>query len=132
MLNITGTIPKVCYEPEVIIACILTNLIPIVLVLLLRLRQVCSHPSLIQEDGIGYFDAGEGGGEREEHARQAELVRAEQLLGKSFVERMQAMFRQAMLDRIAAEKQVSRVATNNQIQTHTCPVCQCRPGRRRC
>lgn len=30
-----------------------------VLVLLLRLRQICSHPSLIQEDGVAYIGSDE-------------------------------------------------------------------------
>lgn len=72
------------------------------LVLLLRLRQICSHPSLIQEDGVRYaaFDNEEAG------AKHTELTRAERIMGTEFVKRMQEKFKKVMLDRIAAEKEV--------------------------
>lgn len=73
------------------------------LVLLLRLRQICSHPSLIQEEGVAFIaDDNEEAG-----AKHTELVRAERILGVEFVRRMRAKYKQVMLDRIAAEKAVS-------------------------
>lgn len=74
-----------------------------VLVLLLRLRQICSHPSLIQEDGVTYIDSGN----QEAGEKHTELVRAERLMGNDFVQRITAKFKQVMLDRMAAEKAVS-------------------------
>lgn len=74
-----------------------------VLVLLLRLRQICSHPSLIQEDGVTYID----GSSQEAGEKHTEIVRAERLMGKDFVQCIRAKFKQVMLDRMAAEKAVS-------------------------
>ena len=48
-------------------------------------------------DGVNQADASQ---------KNADLARAERILGLGFVERMQAKFRQVMLDRIAAEKAV--------------------------
>ena len=63
---------------------------------------MCSHPSLIQEEGVAYIDAGH----EEPNEKRTELARAERILGTDFVQRMRAKFRQVMLDRIAAEKAV--------------------------
>ena len=79
---------------------LITHLTCSVLVLLLRLRQVCAHPSLIQEEGVASID------EHQADTKNTDLARAERVVGLEFVRRMQAKFRQIMLARIAAEKAV--------------------------
>lgn len=74
-----------------------------VLVLLLRLRQVCSHPSLIQENGLAYIRPGE---EADRSNRNAELLRAVETIGSGFVERVREKYRQIAMERMEAEKQV--------------------------
>ncbi|KIP09902.1 hypothetical protein PHLGIDRAFT_101971 [Phlebiopsis gigantea 11061_1 CR5-6] len=92
-----------------------------VLVLLLRLRQVCSHPSLIQEEGeeegVAYVDPGQ----EDISQKTVELARAERLLGLEFVQRMQAKFRQITLERIAAEKASAEATLEG--DDIECPVC---------
>lgn len=73
------------------------------LVLLLRLRQVCSHPSLIQENALAYIRPGE---EAVTSNRNAELLRAVEIAGSGFVERVRDKFREIALSRMAAEKAV--------------------------
>ncbi|KAJ3514867.1 hypothetical protein NLJ89_g2121 [Agrocybe chaxingu] len=90
-----------------------------VLVLLLRLRQVCSHPSLIQEDGRAFVGPGEAG-EESVHAEPAtELTRARNFVGPDFVKRMKDKFKQEALERLAAEK-LSADAT---IEEEECAIC---------
>ncbi|KAF8647982.1 hypothetical protein AX16_006412, partial [Volvariella volvacea WC 439] len=88
-----------------------------VLVLLLRLRQICSHPALIQEGADAFIDPNDT-----DHtsARLAdELRRAAQLVSTEFVQRMKSKLRTTMLNRIAAEKE-SADAT---IDEEECPIC---------
>ncbi|CAA7263247.1 unnamed protein product [Cyclocybe aegerita] len=90
-----------------------------VLVLLLRLRQVCSHPSLIQEGGQAFVAPGEAG-EESVHAEPAtELTRACSSVGPDFVKRMKEKFKQEALDRLEAEK-LSADAT---IEEEECAIC---------
>lgn len=70
--------------------------------MLLRLRQICSHPSLIQEAGVAYIDTND----REKAAKPSELARAERVLGTDCVQRMKTKLREVMLEQIAAEKAV--------------------------
>lgn len=75
-----------------------------VLVLLLRLRQICSHPSLIQEDGVAFVRPDEA------HVKPefaTELTRARRLVSSEFVDKMVTKFKQQALTRMQAEKQVS-------------------------
>ncbi|EKM56552.1 uncharacterized protein PHACADRAFT_207772 [Phanerochaete carnosa HHB-10118-sp] len=88
-----------------------------VLVLLLRLRQICSHPSLIQEEGVAFV----ANDDEETGAKYTELVRAERIMGAEFVSRMQAKFKQAMLDRMAAEKASADATLEG--DDFECPVC---------
>ena len=74
-----------------------------VLVLLLRLRQICSHPSLIQEDGVAFVDPNEADVKPE---FATELTRARRLVSPEFVDKMKEKFKQAALARIQAEKEV--------------------------
>ncbi|GBE87557.1 hypothetical protein SCP_1102340 [Sparassis crispa] len=89
-----------------------------VLVLLLRLRQCCSHPSLIQEkDDAAFITAAEFNDKH--YNRRYELSRAAQLVSPQFVEKMKAKFKQTVLQRMEAEKQ-SADAT---IEGEECPIC---------
>jgi SNF2 family DNA or RNA helicase len=79
---------------------ILTSLF-IVLVMLLRLRQICSHPALVQEEGTEVV--------LDVHADEdltPELVKARRVLGSGFVAKMQHKMKTRALERIAAEKEV--------------------------
>lgn len=74
-----------------------------VLVLLLRLRQLCSHPALIQENGT-YFLAPDEVDDPEEY--RDELSRARAIMPAGFVNKMKDKFKEAALRRIEAEKEV--------------------------
>ncbi|PPQ82538.1 hypothetical protein CVT25_007147 [Psilocybe cyanescens] len=87
-----------------------------VLVLLLRLRQVCSHPSLIQEDGVAFVNPDEADVKPE---FSTELTRARRLVSPEFVAKMKERFLQDALARIEAEKN-SADAT---IEEEDCPIC---------
>jgi SNF2 family DNA or RNA helicase len=78
----------------------------IVLVLLLRLRQICGHPSLIQEDGVSYIAPDELDDDKQPEVRE-ELSRARQLVSPEFVTKIRETLKQKALLRIAAEKEVS-------------------------
>lgn len=76
-----------------------------VLVLLLRLRQVCSHPCLIQEGGGAYLAPDEVD-DNIKPELATELTRARRLVSAEFVRMMQEKFKQAMQTRMQAEKEV--------------------------
>jgi SNF2 family DNA or RNA helicase len=79
-----------------------------VLVLLLRLRQICSHPSLVAEDADAYAQPHEADEDfRIEFAN--ELTRAARLVSEDFVAKMKARFYREALARIEAEKSVRYV-----------------------
>jgi hypothetical protein len=82
-----------------------------VLVLLLRLRQICAHPSLIQEDGVSYIAPDELDDEDRRPDAREELARARQLVSPEFVTKIKETLKQQALLRIAAEKMV-RLARN--------------------
>ncbi|OSX63442.1 hypothetical protein POSPLADRAFT_1045766 [Postia placenta MAD-698-R-SB12] len=87
------------------------------LVLLLRLRQVCSHPCLIQEHNAAFIaaaDLNDGN-----HDKRYELSRARQLVSDEFVESIQTKMKNIALQRIEAEKE-SPDAT---IDDEECPIC---------
>ncbi|KAL0958396.1 hypothetical protein HGRIS_000537 [Hohenbuehelia grisea] len=88
-----------------------------VLVLLLRLRQICSHPSLIQEDGSAFVHPDELDNDKAE-VRQ-ELSRARYLVSIEFVAKVKTQFKEAALKRIEAEKE-SADAT---VEDEECPIC---------
>lgn len=77
--------------------------------LLLRLRQLCSHPSLIQEGGTAFVGADEA--TDGPHDKHSELTRAAQLVSMEFVEKMKHKFKQIVLERMAAEKEVRETST---------------------
>ncbi|KAK0480890.1 SNF2 family N-terminal domain-containing protein [Armillaria novae-zelandiae] len=87
-----------------------------VLVLLLRLRQLCSHPSLIQEDGVAYIQPEED----EDNWRlevKEELLRARKLLGGEFVCRLKRRFMEATQRRMEAEK------ADTEAEVEECSIC---------
>lgn len=71
--------------------------------MLLRLRQVCSHPALIQEtsEALVAADQLDGG-----HDLKAELARAVRLVSSDFVTKLKAKYFQCAMARIQAEKEV--------------------------
>ncbi|KAJ7721949.1 SNF2 superfamily protein [Mycena maculata] len=87
-----------------------------VLVMLLRLRQLCSHPALIQENG-SYFLAADEADEPEEY--RDDLARARAVMTPDFVKKMKEKFKEAALRRIEAEKE-SADAT---VEQDDCPIC---------
>jgi SNF2 family DNA or RNA helicase len=84
-------------------------------VLLLRLRQLCSHPCLIQEGGDASIRPEN---ETVKYQSQTELDRATILAGEEFVSTMKAKFKAIALERMAAE-QASYEAV---IDAEDCPV----------
>lgn len=84
--------------------------------LLLRLRQLCSHPCLIQEGGDAFLRPGED--VTVKHEVQTELDRATILAGREFVAVMKGKLKSVVLQRIAAEKASPDAA----IEEEECPV----------
>ncbi|KAF9003233.1 SNF2 family N-terminal domain-containing protein [Cyathus striatus] len=86
-----------------------------VLVLLLRLRQICSHPSLIQEEGM---DSAESNGLTIDPVK--EQTRASTLVSPQFVEKVKRKFLETHEARILSEKESSRDAV---VEDDECPIC---------
>ncbi|KAJ6499605.1 SNF2 superfamily protein [Mycena vitilis] len=86
-----------------------------VLVLLLRLRQLCSHPALIQENGT-HFLAPDEVDDPEEF--RADLSRA-RAMDPKFVKKMKEKFKEEMLRRMQAEKESQDAAAD----VEDCPIC---------
>lgn len=78
-----------------------------VLVLLLRLRQVCSHPSLIQEDGAvaAFIAPDEDDTDWRPEVREV-LAKARSELGAAWVAKMRTKFKTQAKERMQAEKEV--------------------------
>jgi SNF2 family DNA or RNA helicase len=74
-----------------------------VLVLLLRLRQICSHPALIQEGETALVTPDEMDESIATEIRD-ELSRARNLVGSEFVAKMKFKLKETALRRIEAEK----------------------------
>ncbi|KAF9256614.1 hypothetical protein L218DRAFT_881400, partial [Marasmius fiardii PR-910] len=89
-----------------------------VLVLLLRLRQICSHPCLIQEDGGAFIMPDEIEHESRPEVRK-ELARARDLVSQAFVIKLKERFIHEALERIQAEKECAEEATVDE----ECPIC---------
>lgn len=87
-----------------------------VLVMLLRLRQVCSHPALIQETSEALVAADQLDGE---HDLKAELARAVRLVSSDFVTKLKAKYFQCALARIQAEKESLDATADGE----ECPIC---------
>lgn len=77
-----------------------------VLVMLLRLRQICSHASLVQEDGRAFVIGDEEDDENLDGDAKAELARARKEVSLDFVARMKHKLREIMVERVKAEKEV--------------------------
>ncbi|EPQ53423.1 hypothetical protein GLOTRDRAFT_139677 [Gloeophyllum trabeum ATCC 11539] len=90
-----------------------------VLVMLLRLRQICSHPALIYEEGEAYSDPGDEDDSTVRPEAKTELARAAQLISPDFVARMRFKFKQAALHRMQAEKESADATVDDE----ECPVC---------
>ena len=82
---------------QISISELLTGLL--VFATLLRLRQICVHPILIQEqaDEDGYIHGDEEG------YIERELARAKRLVSEDFVTRMKKKFKEIADERVAAE-----------------------------
>ncbi|KAJ6631188.1 SNF2 family N-terminal domain-containing protein [Mycena sp. CBHHK59/15] len=87
-----------------------------VLVLLLRLRQLCSHPSLIQENGVSFLAPDEVDDPEEHHD---ELSRARAVMSPEFVRKMREKFKEIALKRIQAEKESPDAVADEE----DCPIC---------
>ncbi|KAF8577549.1 hypothetical protein K439DRAFT_547840 [Ramaria rubella] len=97
-----------------------------VLVMLLRLRQVCNHPQLIAGDEWDEHgervveDVDEDGAQlRVAMSPAEELQRAERLIGVAFVEQVKAKLRTQAQTRIRAEAQ----GTGVEEEDTDCPIC---------
>ncbi|KAJ8073759.1 hypothetical protein PM082_012037 [Marasmius tenuissimus] len=88
-----------------------------VLVLLLRLRQICSHPCLIQEQGGAFVMPDEVESETRPEVRR-ELARARDLVSPAFVVKMKERFKDEALQRIQAEKESAEATVEEE-----CPIC---------
>ncbi|KAG6855888.1 hypothetical protein H0H87_009686, partial [Tephrocybe sp. NHM501043] len=88
-----------------------------VLVLLLRLRQICSHPSLIQEGGSGLTSPNEA--EEDGSSFNGELARARKLVSTEFVTKMKATFKASALQRMEVERNSVDVSAEDE----ECPIC---------
>ncbi|KAL1744579.1 SNF2 family N-terminal domain-containing protein [Schizophyllum fasciatum] len=88
-----------------------------VLVLLLRLRQCCVHPCLIQEDMNAFVSAFEAAVQDPEIA--TELNRALRREGAEFVQKVKDSRKEVVRARMAAEKE-SEDAT---VEQEECPIC---------
>lgn len=69
--------------------------------LLLRLRQICSHPCLIQEHGDAIIEDN-----FEDKNISPDLARAVRVMGSNFVTNMRSKMKEVALARLAAEKEV--------------------------
>ncbi|KAI5120898.1 hypothetical protein M0805_002998 [Coniferiporia weirii] len=87
-----------------------------VLVLLLRLRQVCSHTSLITEqDGVIIDEDLENSGVD----KRDELILAQTRLGRDFVNKIRSKLKNIALERMAAELQ----SVDASVENEECPIC---------
>ncbi|THU80036.1 hypothetical protein K435DRAFT_768393 [Dendrothele bispora CBS 962.96] len=90
-----------------------------ILVLLLRLRQCCSHPALIQEEGGVAFLAAD---EMDDKLGK-ELKRARDLLGRDFVDKLKEKFKLAALEKKAENGGLEISDVNKNDVGEECPIC---------
>lgn len=74
--------------------------------MLLRLRQICSHASLVQEDGLAFVIGDDEDDENLDGDAKEELARARKEVSSEFVARMKHKLREIMIARVKAEKEV--------------------------
>ncbi|EGO03554.1 hypothetical protein SERLA73DRAFT_69411 [Serpula lacrymans var. lacrymans S7.3] len=89
-----------------------------VLVMLLRLRQICSHPALIQEDGVALVGPDDVCADSSRDPQQ-ELARARRLVSAQFVDKLKHKYKEAALRHMQEEKD----STDATIDDEECPVC---------
>ncbi|KAI0035171.1 SNF2 family N-terminal domain-containing protein [Vararia minispora EC-137] len=89
-----------------------------VLVLLLRLRQICSHPSLIQEDPNSAMSFG-GADAARPQAYKDELTRARDVVGPNFVDRL----KQRRVDIARERMKIEKESPDAEIDGEECPIC---------
>jgi SNF2 family DNA or RNA helicase len=77
-----------------------------VMVLLLRLRQVCNHPCLILEDGSAFIRPDEWDHENMPADIRRELARARDLVSPQFVVQVKERLKDQALKRLQAENHV--------------------------
>ncbi|KAJ7054346.1 SNF2 family N-terminal domain-containing protein [Mycena amicta] len=87
-----------------------------VLVLLLRLRQLCSHPALIQENGSHFLAPDE---DDEPFEFRDVLARARKEVSSEFVKKMKDKYKDLALRRIAAEKESADAV----LEVDDCAIC---------
>ncbi|KAF5357721.1 hypothetical protein D9758_007422 [Tetrapyrgos nigripes] len=93
-----------------------------VLALLLRLRQCCSHPALIQEDaGVAFLAADEIDDESRPGAGK-ELKRARDLVSTEFVDKVKEKLKAAALHKMKAENEQATDNDDEQEETE-CSIC---------
>ena len=90
------------------LACLLFTNDHVVLVMLLRLRQICSHTSLIteEEDVIVDDDI-----ENTTEENRDEVIHAQTVVGREFVTKLKTKLKEIWLERMKAEKEVHYTCT---------------------
>ena len=90
------------------LACLLFTNGHVVLVMLLRLRQICSHTSLIteEEDVIVDDDI-----ENTTEENRDEVIHAQTVVGREFVTKLKTKLKEIWLGRMKAEKEVHYICT---------------------
>ncbi|KAL4073393.1 SNF2 family N-terminal domain-containing protein [Scleroderma citrinum] len=91
-----------------------------VLVMLLRLRQICVHPVLIQETCDALVASNELNGGRD---LKAERARATRLVSAEFVSKLTRQYKEAAMARILAERESADAIAD----ADECPVCMDSP-----
>lgn len=85
---------------------------------MLRLRQTCSHPALIQEDGVALIGPDELDETLSPEARD-ELSRARELVSPDFVAKMKQKLKETALRRIEAEKESVDAVIEDEVNAST-------------
>ncbi|KZV76703.1 hypothetical protein PENSPDRAFT_646154 [Peniophora sp. CONT] len=89
-----------------------------IFVMILRLRQICSHPSLIQEGKAAAMIIGDGDDDLSQDSKD-ELSRAQELLGVNFVAKIKDQRLQIAKQRIEAEKD----DVDATVEEEECAIC---------
>jgi hypothetical protein len=93
--------------------------------MLLRLRQICVHPALIQESCEALIASDELNGERD---LNAERMRAARLVSADFVSKLRRKYKESALTRMRAEREVNKSARVALYSSTDCPLvsrCHC-------
>lgn len=76
--------------------------------MLLRLRQICSHASLIQEEGKAFIEPDEVNDDHVQADLREDIARARHLVSAEFVQKLREKFKVSALNLMKAEKEVGR------------------------